>query len=92
MPSENTIVSWVENFRLTGSALKKKPPGDAQTVLTPENIEAVRRAVVNSPCHSASKHGDALCIPDHSVRRVLHLDLNFHPYKIMIMQELNQHD
>lgn len=88
MPSQNTILLWVENFRLTGSALKKKSPGGVRTVQTQENIEAVRWAVENSPRRSASKHGAALGISDRSVQRIF--SLNFHPYKIMAVQELNQ--
>jgi hypothetical protein len=29
---------------------------------------------------------------DHSLRRILHLDLNFHPFKIMVSQELSPAD
>jgi hypothetical protein len=38
------------------------------------------------------KHAIALGISDQSVRRILHLDLQFHPYKMMVMQELHQHE
>jgi hypothetical protein len=38
------------------------------------------------------KHAIALGISDRSVRQILHLDLHFHPYKMMVVQELNQHD
>ena len=31
-------------------------------------------------------------LSDRSVRRILHKDLNFHPYKIAIVQELNDRD
>jgi hypothetical protein len=64
VPSRNTILLWIINFRLTGSTLMKKPHGGAQTVRTPENVETVRRAVVN-------------------------LDLHYHPYKMMAVQELH---
>jgi hypothetical protein len=38
------------------------------------------------------KHAIALGISDRSVRRMLHLDLHFHPYKMMVVQEFNQRD
>jgi hypothetical protein len=38
------------------------------------------------------KHGFALGISDRSVRRILHVDLQFHQYKMMVMQELHQRD
>jgi transposase len=62
VPSRNTILLWIANFRSTGSALKKKPPGGKGTVQTPENVENVRRAVVTRPHHSATKHAIALGI------------------------------
>lgn len=47
-----------------------------------ENIEAV----------SASMSRLNVPISDHSVRRVLHDDLHFHPYKVAIVQTLSEHD
>jgi hypothetical protein len=40
----------------------------------------------------ATKHAIALGISDWSVRRMLHLDLHFHPYKMMVVQELYRRD
>ena len=34
----------------------------------------------------------ALRLSDTTVRRILHQNLNFHPYKLMLVQELNQQD
>src|SRR5436190_6449323 len=50
IPCRNTILKWVENFRSTASASKRKPPGSVRTVRTPENIERVRDAMLRSPC------------------------------------------
>jgi hypothetical protein len=36
------------------------------------------------------KRAIALGIPGRSVRRILHLDLYFHPYKMMVVQELHR--
>jgi len=44
------------------------------------------------PCRSAVHHAQALRLPDTTVWRILHQDLNFHPYKLMLVQELNQQD
>ncbi|PSN33473.1 hypothetical protein C0J52_24581, partial [Blattella germanica] len=81
VPSRNTILLWVKNFRTGAMALMKKPPGDVRTIRTPRNIQAVR-----------AKHAIALGISDRSVRRILHLDLKFHPYTIMVAQELSHGD
>jgi hypothetical protein len=56
VPSRNTILMWIANFRSTGSALKTKPPGGAGTARTPESVETARRAAVTSPRRSATKH------------------------------------
>ena len=61
-------------------------------VRTPENVEAVRNAVEQSARRSAVRHTQALRLSDTTVRRILHQDLNFHPYKLMLVQELNQQD
>ena len=34
----------------------------------------------------------ALRLSDINIRRILHQNLNFHPYKLMLVQELNQQD
>jgi len=47
VPSRNTILLWVNNFRATGSVMKK-PPGPEKKVRTPENIERVRQALVRT--------------------------------------------
>ena len=82
VPCRNTIKEWVQNFRENALAIKRKPQGRIPTVRTPENVDKVRMAIVKSPRRSA----------DCSVRTILHKDLNFHPYKIAIVQELSDHD
>ena len=90
--SRNMILLWVHNFRTMASATKKKQSGSAWTVRTPENVEAVRNAVEQSPRRSAVCHAQALRLSDTTVQRILHQDLNLHPYKLMLVQVLNQQD
>ncbi|PSN53799.1 hypothetical protein C0J52_04651, partial [Blattella germanica] len=52
VPSRNTILLWVKNFRTSDMALKNKPPGDVRTIRTPRNIQALRQVVQNSPTPS----------------------------------------
>ena len=92
IPDRNTILRWVEAFRTTGSVMKNKPPGLPRTVRSPENVERVREAVLRSPKRSARRQALALPMSDRSLRRILHKDLKFHPYKIMIVQKLLQGD
>ena len=39
VPSQNIVLLWVRNFRVTASAAKRKPPGREPSLRTPENIE-----------------------------------------------------
>lgn len=92
VPDRKTILKWVQNLRATGSALPRKPLGRPRSVRTPENIAVVRASVEQSPSRSARKHAAALRMSDRSVRRILHAELHFHPYKIMVTHELNERD
>ncbi|PSN36273.1 hypothetical protein C0J52_19950 [Blattella germanica] len=56
-------------------------------VRTPENVERVRVALLHSPTRSAVRG-----ISDRCVRRILHLDLHFHPFKIQMVHELGPAD
>jgi len=49
-------------------------------------------AIVKSPRHSVRRHSAAIGLFDHSVRRILHKGLNFHAYKIAVVQELSDHN
>jgi len=55
VPDRKSILLQVENFRETGSVSEKRW-GWPRTSRTPENIEAVRRSVLQSPRLSARKH------------------------------------
>lgn len=92
VPARDTILRWVNNLRTGGSIMKKKPPGPQRTVRTPENIEKVRQAMLERPDRSARKHSAALQINWRTLRRILHEDLHFHPYKLEMVQKLNARD
>jgi len=85
------ILLCVHNFHTTASATKKQGES-ARTVRTMENVEAVRNAVVQSPRRSAVHHAQTLRLSDTNVQRILHQDLNFHTYKLMPVQQLNEQD
>jgi len=92
IPDRNTTLWWVEAFRTTGSVTKRKPPGLLHSVRTLENVDTVRRAVLSSPRRSARRQALALGTPRRSLYRILHDKLKFHPYKIMIVQQLAEGD
>jgi len=57
-------------------------------VQTPENVESVRRSVIESPRRSTRRRASILGLSRRSLQRILHGELNFHLYKIMIVQKL----
>lgn len=59
---------------------------------TSENIERVRQAVETSPRGSTVRYARALRMLNQLVRRILHLDLHAHPYKLMVVLQLQQND
>ena len=81
VPDRKSIVTWVTTFRQTASATRRKT-GVPRPIRSPENIEAVRASILQSPRRSARKHASALELSDRSVRRILHDDLHYHPYKM----------
>ena len=92
VPCCNTIKEWVQNFRENASALKRKSRGKIPMVRTPENVDMVRMTIVKGPRRSVRKHSAVIGLSDRSVWRILHKDLNFHPYKMAIFQELSDRD
>jgi len=88
VPTEVTVRSWVKNFRQKGVVNKIKPPGPKKNVRTPENIERVRIALQKSPQRSLRKHAASLNLNERTIRRILHEDLHFHPYKMLVTQQL----
>ena len=68
---QKSILLWVKTFRETGTASSRKTEAPRR-VRSPENIEAVRASILQSPRRSARKHAAALGISDRSVRRIFH--------------------
>ena len=66
--------------------------GRIPTVRTPENIDKVKMAIVKIRRCSVGRNSGAIEISDRSVRWILHKDLSFHPYKLALVQELNDGD
>jgi hypothetical protein len=60
VPTCQTILNWVTQFRTTTSIVNKKPSGRPQTVRTLENVRRVSHAFQRSPQRSARCHSVAL--------------------------------
>ena len=91
VPNRKSIVTWVTMFRQIASVTRRRT-GTPRPIRSPENIEAVRASVWRSPRRSARKHAAAFGLSDRSVRRILHYDLQYHPYKLAIVHELTERD
>ncbi|XP_069594588.1 bromodomain-containing protein 7 isoform X2 [Ranitomeya imitator] len=91
VPGRQSIVNWVNAFRTAGnvSCVRRGPE---RRITTPQNIERVRAAVLQSPKRSARKQSFALGISRRSLHRILHDELNFHPYKMCVVQHLSAWD
>jgi len=86
VPTLQTILNWVTQFRTTASIVNKKPPGRPRTVRTPENVRRVAHVFQRSPQRSAPCHSVALHLSPRTVRPILHEDLKLHPFKIKVVQ------
>ena len=89
VPSAHAIKTWVWNFEAIGSTRKKKG-GNVETVCIPENIAVVREAIERSQHRSARRHCVSLGLSEARVRRILHKDLHFYPYKIQVTHALHE--
>ena len=92
VPTCNTILCWVNALYTQGTLMNKRPLGASQTVHTPENVECVRQALLCSPSHSAWRHSSKLGLSSHLLRHILHLELHFQPYKLVVVQQLKPRD
>ncbi|KAJ8941038.1 hypothetical protein NQ318_015514 [Aromia moschata] len=92
VPNANTIRSWVQQLEETGTTLRRDKYGRRRSIRTQDNVHLVSAAIEQSPTRSVRRHAVALGISGRSLRRILHFDLNFHPYKIMMVQELSPAD
>jgi hypothetical protein len=91
-PSPNIVLMWVRNFREIMSTTKRKPSERVPSLRTPENIKCVCQAFVRSPRRSTTSSAIALRMSNCIVRRILHEDLNFYPYKMVMVQAINDQD
>ena len=92
VPGAKTIWLWIMCLQTTGSMLKRRTHCSLRTVRTSEHVQQVRTSIEQSPRCSACKHAVALGISSPSLRRILHFNLKFHPYKIMLAQKVTARD
>ena len=91
-PSVNLIRSWVQRFRATASAMNASRPGPSRSSRTPDNIELVEESLRDNPRLSIRKRAAQLGLPRAIIHEILKKDLKFHPFKIQIVQQLQEND
>lgn len=91
-PSIPLIRNWVKKFEETGTTLDKSKSGRPRSSRTVENVESVNQSVRDDPNLSIRKRASALNVHRSSLHRIMHKDLNLHPYKIQLVQELKPQD
>ena len=100
-PSSKNIRRWSKQFEESGCLCKGKSPGRPRT--SEENVERVRAAFSRSPRQSTRRVSRALGISQPTVWRVLGISqptvwrvlkkrLHFKPYKLQLVQALNDND
>ena len=89
IPQRATILNWAKNFRLSANANDRVKSGRPRNVRTPENVEV---SLQTSPRRSIAKRVQSLNIPRESIRGILRDDLQYHPYKMCVTQQLHDCD
>jgi hypothetical protein len=91
-PSTNAICQWVRQWCEEGSVTCKRPAGQPSSFYTPENTAWMSASKGHSPRQSTRKRTWALGTSNSSVRRILHSDLNLHPYNLQTVHSLRARD
>lgn len=69
-----------------------KTPERPWSIHIQENVNTVKQSLVQSPKHSAHEHDSALGLSYLTVKRILHYNLNFHSFKMMLVQKYKKHE
>ena len=72
--------------------MKQKLSCHPRMARTPENVNRVRASVLESLRHSTRQRAPTLGLSRHLLQRILKNELEFHPYKIMIVQKIYKCD
>lgn len=91
-PSKKTIYKNVLKYQQNGTSLNlnKGRSGRRVTARTPENIQLVRDALNTNPQISTRRNG--IPVSRRSFQRIVHQNLQWHPYRIHVRHELKQED
>ncbi|CAK9802718.1 Histone-lysine N-methyltransferase SETMAR [Anthophora quadrimaculata] len=91
-PSTQLIWSRVQRFRQHGTMVNQTPPGPSTLAATPEHMAQVRQEIMRNPRKSIRKISASTGIKKSTVHVILKNKLNFHPYKVQIVQSLKENN
>lgn len=91
-PSKSLIRYWVARFRASGSVVPARHQGPVPSVSTEENMQRVSDSIMQNPRMSLRARSSALGIARSTLHEIIKKKLKFHPYKIQIIQKLNEND
>lgn len=91
-PSTQLIRSWVKRFRQEGTVVNRPPTGPSTSAATPERVAQVRQEIIRNPRKSVTKIAASTGIKKSTVHAILKKKLKLHPYKMQIVQKLNDSD
>ena len=89
VPSLNTVLLSVRYFGEIASARKRKPPGREPSLKLLKTLNECVRLLSEV---LGGRNAIALGMSDRTVSRILHEDLNFHHYKMIMIQAINDQD
>ena len=89
-PDVKSIKSWYEKFKETGSVGDLSRSG--RPTSSEETVDAVRTSFEESPTKSTRRASTELGVPQSTIVKILHKRLQFHAYKVQIVQALQPND
>lgn len=89
-PNRKSIYDWHRKFKATGCIRKGKSSGRPAT--SDAQVELVRATVVHTPRKSTRKMSMELQMPHSTIWKVLRKRLKMFPYKLQLLQSLNDGD
>jgi hypothetical protein len=90
VPDNKSIKKWTKQFEMKGSIQDLRGKNQPKRVRTEANIERVRKHFEKHPHDSVRRNG--LQLKKSTVHRILKEDLQWHPYKIQMLQKLRNQD
>ena len=91
-PAESTIRRLVSKFQSSGTVTDMIVPVRQRNACSEANIAAANESVPENPNLSVPRRSEESGISQTSTWRILRKDLDLHPYKIQLTQELKPND